>query len=344
MELINFAIDFGNGYVKAKSEKGEFVIPAKLGFERDLGTSSLGGMLEQSYDINIFHRKQDKVNYVFGKEIDEAISPEKHIKAYSSNNRYTLTSFQQLVDFSLAELASFENEKTIDVRLVTGMPSRDMDKQGLVNDFKEFLEGHHIVFRNGEEFVINVKELRIIEQPLGTLLNVFLTDDLKVHRTFKEGLIVVIDFGSGTTIVDVYQNMKRVGGDTIRNGMIQFYNGIAKLLSEDKSIDVDSQYIEEGIMNKTYIAKFGQQKISFKDQFEQVLIQRLQTVIQKYENEIEREELVNDFIITGGGSYIIGEQLKEHKPTFRIADNPQLSTAKGYFKLAQSLRKAEVNE
>lgn len=340
MKLKNFAIDFGNGYVKAISDDGSFITPAKLAFEHNLGRSSLGNTFEESYNINAFHHKEDQAKTIFGKDIESAISPSKLISTNSNNNRYLLQSFRQLVDFSLAELASLstDQETSIDVRLVTGMPSGDMQKGEFLEAFKSFLEGHHVVYRNEQEYVINVKELKIIEQPLGTLLNVFLNDKLKIHKNLKNGLVVVIDFGSGTTIIDVYQNMKLIGGKTLPEGMIKFHELIANSLSKTSN-DVDSLYVEKGIINKSYIAEFGQQKISFKKDFDIVLKEKIQTIIQAYENEIGKEELVNDFIVTGGGSLIIGDQLKEQKPKFQLVDNPQLSTAAGYYKLAQAMRK-----
>lgn len=340
MELKNYAIDFGNGYVKAKSDLGKFIIPAKIGFEKDLGTSSLDGEFETKYRINRFSRKQDSQVYIFGEDIEDAISnPNDLISTNSNNVRYNLKSFEQLVEFSLSELAKYEDDNTVDVRLVTGMPSVDIQKKEIVNTFEDFLKGVHVVKRNNEEFIINVKEVKIIEQPLGTLLNLFLNEDLMVHKRLKEGLIVVVDFGSGTTIVDIYKNMKRVSGQTIKSGMIQFYKKIADILLSEKSLEVDPHFIEVGIRDKTYLAKVGNQSIDFKDIFDNILEQKIQRIVQSYEDEIDQEALVNDFIVTGGGSFIIGDQLKEQKKNFRLIDNPQFSTTNGYYKLAKSMRK-----
>lgn len=336
MKLTNFAIDFGNGYVKAKSEKGEFVYSSKIGHSSSLGTSSLS--FSDGLSINRYQRK-DEGEYVFGKDLERAIDPEELISTNSSNNRYTLDSFKRLVDFSLAELASYEEEKNINVRLVTGMPSVEMSMQKKKDTFERYLKGTHVVYRNGIEHVINVKELKLIEQPLGTLLNVYLNEQLKVHKTFKNGLVVVIDFGSGTTIIDIYRNMRRIDGRTLNTGMIEFHGKIAELLSSDLSVNINPQYIENGIKNKTYIAKVGNQSLSFKEYFDQELMKKIESIVQIYESLIGEEALVNDFVITGGGALIIGDQLKEIKPNFKIVENPQISTARGYFKLAKTLVK-----
>src|SRR5699024_1160594 len=118
------------------------------------------------YDVDVFQRK-DEERYVMGKEIERAISPRMLRSTNSSNNRYAFDEFKRLIDFSLIKLASFENEESIDVRLVTGMPSEERLMEEKYNAFKEYLLGRHIATINGVEYVVNVKELKIIEQPLG---------------------------------------------------------------------------------------------------------------------------------------------------------------------------------
>lgn len=340
MDLKNFAIDFGNGYVKAKSEKGEFVFSSKIGFADDLGKSSLTNEFADDLSISVFQRK-DELEYVFGNDIEKAVNTSDIISTDSINNRYELDSFKRLVDFALAELASYENETNINVRLVTGMPSAEIEMSAKYEAFKKYLQGNHLVTRNNVDFVINVKEVKIIEQPLGTLLNVYLNDKLQVHQTFKNGLIVVIDFGSGTTIVDVFKNMKRIGGRTLNSGMINFHKNIADILSKELSTNVDPIFIEEGIRNKSYLAKFGSLSHDFKNIFDKQVRKVLESVIQIYEREIGQETLVNDFIVTGGGGLIIGEQLTKMKPNFKLVEDSQTSTVNGYYKLGEKLRKAD---
>lgn len=343
MNLINFAIDFGNGYIKAKSDKAEFVFSSKIGNAYDLGTSSLDTVLTDErggYEYHTYQRK-DEPEYVAGKDIEKIIDPDKLVTTNSNNNRYKLASFKRLIDFALTELASYEDEKNIEIRLVSGLPSNEMKMDERKKAFEEYLLGNHLVKRDGVDYVINVKELKLIEQPLGTLLNVYLNDDLKVHKTFKNGLVVVVDFGSGTTIIDVYKNMRRIGGDTMTSGMIEFQQTIADRLSSKHSVSVNRQHIEDGIRDNSFTAKLGVQTFDFKGIFREIVHHKLESVVQAYENVIAHEELVNDFILTGGGSLILGEELKKAKDNFRLIDNPQTSTANGYLKLAKSLRKDE---
>src|SRR5699024_7177763 len=98
MELVNFAIDFGNGYVKAKSGNTSFIYPSLLGYYEDMGESSLGSGFESEHDVHVYQRK-DEEKYVCGLDLQKAIDPSKLITTNSANNRYALHSFKRLVDF-----------------------------------------------------------------------------------------------------------------------------------------------------------------------------------------------------------------------------------------------------
>src|SRR5690625_1051946 len=146
MKYVDFAIDFGNGYIKAKSEKAEILFSSKIGYANDLGTSSVSSLLgneKGGYEYNKYKRK-DEPEYVGGKDIEEIIQDDKLISTNSNNNRYKLDSFKRLVDFSLAELASYEEERNLDVRLVTGMPSNEMAMEERKKELEEYLLENHL--------------------------------------------------------------------------------------------------------------------------------------------------------------------------------------------------------
>ena len=337
MTLINFGIDFGNGYVKGKSEKGNFIIPSIIAID-DSKSNEISSNFEQKYNIHTFKRKEDDNAYIFGKDIKKAVNDSDLIHTNSSNERYTLENFKRLVIFSLAELGSFEKEESIDVRLITGMPSEEVEINKLKDSFLKFLLGMHVVERDGKSIMIHVKEVKIIEQPLGTLFNHYLNEKSQIHKDFKNGNIVVIDFGSGTTIIDQYFNMKRIGGTTINSGMRKFLKGIAKELTTINQVKVNPIFVEEGIKDKTFTATFGQYSLPFKSIFDKHVKRKIDSTIADYEDEIE-DNTVNSFIITGGGANVFSDHVKEYKNNFIVVESPQTATVNGYYKLALSFAK-----
>lgn len=335
----NFGIDFGNGYVKAVSDKGSFVIPSLIAI-KELEDNAVSATFKNDFRINTFKRKSDDYEYYFGEDLLLEVDEEDVLTTSSNNKRYNTVVFQQMAEFALAELASYEEESKVDVRLVTGMPSNEIGFSTLKKDFQTFLEGVHVVSRNGKDIIIDVQEVIIIQQPLGTLFNIYLNDKSQVHDDFKYGNIVVIDFGSGTTIIDEYKNMKRAGGKTIKNGMRNFYKNIAKTLSTRCEQDVDPLNIEEGIRNGKFLAEFGQSRLNFRDIFDREVIKKLNETLSAYEDTVN-EQGVTAFVTTGGGANVFNDALKKQKENFVPTDNSQMATANGYLKLAKSFDKAK---
>src|SRR5699024_8610378 len=288
MALVNFAVDFGNGYVKAKSNKASFVYSSKLGHQSDLGTSSLNELEDTGLSIHVFNRK-DEPSYVMGRDLSEAIEPSKLINTSGTSNRYSVKNFKRLIDFVLADLASYEDNESVDVRLVTGMPSHELSMPSKRDAFHNYLEGRHIAKKNGKEYVVNVVELKIIEQPMGTLLNEFMNDQGKVHKALTRGNVVVVDLGSGTTIIDNYKNIKRVGGEVMNSGMNQFLSNIAKKMSNQTGVSFTPEQINQGLRNQTYKAEDAQASYPFDRLFHEETAETIDNIIGKYMEVVEQE-------------------------------------------------------
>src|SRR5699024_6158687 len=104
----------------------------------------ISSTFEQKHDIHSFKRKIDDNAFLFGKDIVKSVDTNKLLSTNSSNERYIMDSFQRMVVFALAELASYEKSETLDVRLVTGMPSEELQFTKLKNTFEDFLKGMHV--------------------------------------------------------------------------------------------------------------------------------------------------------------------------------------------------------
>lgn len=151
--------------------------------------------------------------YIWGVGIKQAVDPDSLIPTYTHNNRYNQKRFKLLCSFILAELASdYEEHELNDVTVVTGVPSQEVGTKE-AEEFKRFLQQKHLVTRNGVQRMINVTDVRITEQPLGTLLNEYMNDSGQIHKELMTSTVTVIDFGAGTTIMDTFKNLKRLDTD-----------------------------------------------------------------------------------------------------------------------------------
>src|SRR5690625_1918828 len=171
-----FAFDVGNGYVKAKSEKRQILAPSSFAKESSLGSSSIVDLLEGNNLLYNTYESQleDGTSYIWGQDVHKSVDPKDLINTYTHHERYNQKRFKLLCLFILSELASdYEEQELQDVIVVTGLPSQEVGTKD-AEQFKKFLQQKHLVKRDGEQKVINVSDVRVVEQPTGTLLNTFM--------------------------------------------------------------------------------------------------------------------------------------------------------------------------
>lgn len=343
--MVEFAFDVGNGFVKAKSEKATIVAPSMIAKESALGSSSIANEFESNSGYNVFKSPLDEgTSYIWGEEIKSAVESRKLLNTYTHNNRYDSKRFKLLSEFILAELASHYEEDVInDVTIVTGMPSREIntnsDKQ-----LRDFLKGKHLVTRGNVEKVINVTDVRILEQPIGTLLNTYMNSDDQIHKDLKNMTISILDFGAGTTILDTYKNMKRIEdeSETYYEGMMDVYKDIMnKIRRNNDAKNLDESLIEEGIRNGFTVELSMRNKIPFEKEAKEASEEFIDNIIAKVDRTLASRDHIDKFVITGGGSAIVGNQFKKEfgEDGLQIVENSQLANVEGYFKFARAIAK-----
>lgn len=168
-----------------------------------------------------------------------------------------------LCSFVLAELASdYDESELTDVVLVTGLPSQEIGTED-ERKLKNFLQQRHIVTRNGKQIMFNVTDVRVVEQPLGTLLDVYMNEEGKIHKDLLTKTITLIDLGAETTIMDTFKNFKRLPekSETFYEGMNDLHRTIAKQLEQVHSIKgLDSTLIDNGFRKGDLIAELSERK------------------------------------------------------------------------------------
>lgn len=333
--------DLGNGFVKAKSEKGIIIAPSQIALKSSIGNSSVKDLLVESESINEFESKLDDGSvYVWGENLREVVSEEAIFHTYTHEKRYNNRRYKLLCEFILAELAAGYEEDNIEAIVVTGMPSTEISTEDN-ESMKKFLLGTHVVTRNGVEKTIKVVEVRILEQPMGTLLNEYLIDG-KMHRNLTENTITVIDFGSGTTIIDTYKKMKRVESlsKTIYRGMNHIYGEIANIVANKFNLkSVDPIQIEEGIRNDFVLKISGRVQHAFEEIAKEVITETIEKTISDLDRSITVRDQIDEFLVTGGGTEIVGDEFKRiyNQEAVKIVDKPQTANVNGYNKLATLL-------
>lgn len=349
--MLNFAIDFGNGFVKAMNDKRYVVAPASVAKQESLGRSNIESFVyDKTSDLNMFHSSLDyKTNYLWGKDVETV---NKFRQTGRNANKYNMKHFRLLCEFVLAELASDYNQEELqenEVYLVTGMPSELIGTKQ-EKEFKEFLIGKHLVKRNANDILINVAKVQIIEQPLGTVFNLYMNDEGKMLETLKTDKIIILDFGAGTTIVDTFKSLRRLDKEsgTHRSGINNIYTHIENSIkkgNETFSSDL-TPYIKQGFEQGDYkLVIEGQENIPFKEVAKDEIEELIDDVSELFGKAVNGTDTVNRFIVTGGGLNVVKPEFEElAKVLFSeievtYVDEPQRSNVAGFYKLAKVLSK-----
>lgn len=167
---------------------------------------------------------------------------------HSDTREFTLDQERLLTEFSkVLTMTAISNlfDSYADVNVVTGLP---------VGFYKEYnqrlmkmLKGiHEITFQNSdgtsESKRVNINNLRIIPQPLGSILNLLMNEYGKItNRELAKQKIGIIDIGFRTTDCCIFQGLQYVqrGSSTSETGISESLSVITKKLREESNVDIE---------------------------------------------------------------------------------------------------------
>lgn len=207
-----FALDLGNRQVKLMSEKGTKVLPSYFVDVTEYGKRdaiTLTRTSEKTTSDYVSQRDSD-FTYVWGTGLD--VSRKNVTDTLDFNTRYDTLEFKLLADFALAELARDFKDATkgiLDVVVVTGVPTEDYEKDETITYITNALKGVHSATIDGTSYVINVHEVYVLMQPVGTAIDVMVetNGDIVEDNDIEEGYVGVVDAGGGTVLVDAFEKM-----------------------------------------------------------------------------------------------------------------------------------------
>ena len=347
--MLAFAFDVGNGFVKAKNGKRTLIAPSTIAKKESVGSSSIISM-STDYDTNSGYNEfesqlDDGEVYIWGEGIKQAVDPDSLIQTYTHNNRYNQKRFKLLCSFILAELASdYEDYELDEITVVTGVPSQEVGTKES-EEFKRFLQQKHVITKNGVQRMINVTDVRIIEQPLGTLLNEYMNETGQILKELTTSTFTVIDFGAGTTIMDTFKNLKRLDdkSETFYEGMNDIHKRIAKRIEREQGVKgLDASFVEEGFRNGKLIAEISERrKYPFEEIAEEVIIDFVEKRISDIDTTLTNRNSIDKFILTGGGVNIVGNVFKKlfNEETLQVVNNSQEANIGGFYKLSNAITK-----
>lgn len=328
-------IDIGFGYTKATEGNRDII------FKSILGEAS-----EIQFQDELFPKKKQEFMHIRleGKDffVGELAERQSNVRLFTLDQSQFITQFSRVL--ALVALGNLVNNYDL-INLVTGLPV------GYYKQYKEALansllgeQKFSFVKSNGETIdkIFTISKIRIIPQPYGSLLNMFLDDDGKPkNNELLKQKIGIIDIGFRTTdyvISDRMQYSER-GSKTTDNGIAKAFNVVANKLREKSSVNIELFKLYDALVK-------GNIKIKGKEYDltairEQVYQQLASQIVSDAERFWVDDWDIDFVIISGGGSVLLERYISALMPNVKTAFTPgtdgRFFNVKGYLKYGKSV-------
>lgn len=229
----------------------------------------------------------------------------------------------------LAGLQRFKQDK-ID-HLVTGLPVFQYAKHH--ENLKEKLEGTH---RVNEGQSVTVKHVTVVPQPLGSLIEYCERKNVVNPASLN---VVVVDPGHYSFDWLVIRNGTAVfeQSSSLNQGVGQIIKLVHERIAADHNGDSPSpERIDAALRNNEQAITLYGKPITLKKYLDVATKIQSEKAIISMENTLTNAELIDTFIITGGGAQLYAPHIKKHfkKHKIDILTDSVMANAHGYFKHA----------
>jgi len=300
-------IDIGFGFTKATDGKKFQVFKSIYGEAIDFQFKESLLKNNQEEDEHI-HIDVDGISYFVGELAERQ----------SSNRQFTLEQTQFISSatktLALAAISCFVNQDRQSFKLVVGLPIGHY-RQYKDEVCKILRQSHNIVITNqqgvSQEVLIGITEVRVIPQPIGTVMDRLLDDVGKPSdMRFASEKIGIIDIGFSTcdyTVSDKARYSER-GSLTTQNGISKAFEIISSKLKDSCGINIELYRLFEAVESGTIKIRgkgYDLRKIT------QVAFQQLAANIASDANRIWSDDWDMDAImVTGGGGAVLAPYLQ----------------------------------
>lgn len=328
-------IDIGFGYTKATDGTKDIVFK-----------SILGEAAEIQFQDELFPRKKQEMLHIRieGKDFfaGDLAERQSNVRLFTLDQSQFIAQFARIL--ALVALGNLVNNYDI-VNLVTGLPV------GYYKQYKEILAnsllGEHkfsFVKSNGEtiEKIFTVNKIRIIPQPYGSLLNLFLDDEGKAKNSdLLKQKIGIIDIGFRTTdyvVSDRMQYSER-GSKTTDNGIAKAFSVVANKLREKSSVNIELFKLYDALVKGSI--KIRGKEYDLTSIKEQVYQQLSNQIVADAERFWVDDWDIDFVIISGGGGVLLEKYITPLIPNAKTAFSPGIDgrffNVKGYLKYGKSV-------
>jgi plasmid segregation protein ParM len=327
-------IDIGFGFTKATNGKETFIFKSIYGdaneiqFWADFGDNS---------PLDHIHVTIDGKSYFVGDLAEQQSS----VLNFTLDQERLITDFVRTLAVTVAGLF-LQNSGNINrpINVVSGLPIGYF-KQNFER-FNEVLTGHHSITyhtHNGQEKTkeIYINKVRMLPQPLGTVLNQLMDDNGQiVNEALANPKIGVVDIGFRTTDFTILDHLRYIdrGSRTLDSGISKGFSVISNKLREKCGVGVELYRLYKAAeMGSIKMRGHGFTFTKIRDQVYSQLAGNIA-------NDIDRiwadDWDIDTIILTGGGCRELANYLQPlingNVQPVDLAVDPRLNNVMGYIK------------
>lgn len=322
-----YAIDLGNGYAKRKFNGVVVVEPSILA--EDPGYFS-------STDSKNLMSYADSANYYIGDDVRKYQLQAIPALGEDDLNRYNSIEFKKLMYGYIAK--DIRNSVEIPL-LVTGLPVNHLKAKQ--DEVKKMLTGKKIMVFEGKELVIDIKDVHVIPQPMGTYMQL-VAEKIVNPETDKT---LLIDNGHGSldiTEVTGYTITKRAGGNLgSKLAHIEIYNFLVDKFGDLASITLPNiaDLLEKGLIVDGSIIDIREMP-----EIKAILSRHFDSMYSFVRNNNFSLTDYNKVVFTGGTAELHRPHIvAKKKNNFKIKENAQTANAEGYYEYGKAVLASEKN-
>ncbi|MEB9551879.1 plasmid segregation protein ParM [Bacillus cereus] len=328
-----FAIDHGNGAVKMRTDVFKKTLPAIYSFSSNVGEALSGGKMKlKTYKV-------EGTEYVWG---DDIIKVNNTLNTYAQQNRYKTNQYKTLSKIALAEMAAKTNVKSYDeILVVTGVPSQEIGTKA-VDEIKEVYQGTHELEVNGKKVTLNVVDVIVLAQPVGTVMSRYLDEDgFVADDSYEDMTVGIIDIGTGTTDLDVISMLRREKESTsVPKGMHDVYEPIVAKIKKETSATINDYKLEKAFEDAAYQASKRMDPIDFNDEKTASIKEVYDFIVNGVNNAWKTFDRFDEVLVSGGGANTFHELLEEWIGKVTKLEESQTANVEGFYRYG----KFEVGE
>jgi len=187
-----------------------------------------------------------------------------------------------------------------------------------------------------KKHIVNVHELKVIPQPLGTLFNLLLDDQGGLSKAELAGENVgIIDIGYHTADLARADSLEFIDRKSASYplGLFNAYSELSEELNRTLDIDAPPESLEKVVASGQI--KVGGKTVSIEKQKQQAFARAAEQIISKVKTLWPDRWQLERIIITGGGGQLLYNYLSNNlDQQAELAPKPVFANAEGYLKLA----------